>query len=175
MEIIKLKLVDLTPYHSNAKEHPREQIEQIKKSIKKFGNNDPIAVWGEKNIIVEGHGRLMALKELGYEEVECIRLDHLTEEERRAYTLAHNQLTMNTGWDDELLKIELDDLSDFDMSDFGFSIDDIEVDEEKEREDLGDDLKDEYSLIVNCEDESQLEELYNEMMERGFSCRLSTL
>ena len=99
---------------------PGEQIEQIKNSILQFGNNDPIAVWGDNNIIVEGHGRYIALQQLGYEEAECIRLDHLSEEERRAYTLAHNKLTMNTGWDFNVLALELEKLSDIDMSDFGF-------------------------------------------------------
>lgn len=99
---------------------PGEQIEQIKNSILKFGNNDPIAVWGDNNIIVEGHGRYTALQQLGYEEVECIRLDHLSEEERKAYTLAHNKLTMNTGWDFNVLALELEKLSDIDMNDFGF-------------------------------------------------------
>ena len=117
------------------------------------------------------------MQELGFEEAECIRLDHLSEEERRAYTLAHNQLTMNTGWDSELLNIELSELEemDFDMGDFGFAVDSIEEPDEKEREDLGSSLNDEYSLIVECDDENDLEQLYNEMTERGYSCRLSTL
>ena len=81
MEVVKLKLKDLKQYKKNAKLHPKEQIEQIKESIIQFGFNDPIAIWGNDNIIVEGHGRYLALKELGYKEVDCIRLDHMTDEE----------------------------------------------------------------------------------------------
>lgn len=120
MEIIKLKIDDITPYEKNAKIHTEEQIEQIKKSIQEFGMNDPIAVWGKNNTIVEGHGRLEALKQLGYTEVDCIRLDHLTDEERKAYTLAHNKINMNTGFDIDLLDEELDSIEDIDMSEFGF-------------------------------------------------------
>ena len=120
MEIIRLKINDITPYEKNAKIHTEAQIEQIKKSIQEFGMNDPIAVWGSDNTIVEGHGRLEALKQLGYTEVDCIRLDHLTDEERKAYTLAHNRINMNTGFDIDLLDEELDSIEDIDMSEFGF-------------------------------------------------------
>ena len=126
MEIIRLKIEDLKPYEKNAKQHPQEQIEQIKKSIEQFGMNDPIAVWGEKNIIVEGHGRLEALKQLGVTEVPCIRLDHLTDEERKAYTLAHNKLTMNSDFDLDILNDELDEIFNIDMADFGFE--NVEID-----------------------------------------------
>lgn len=130
MEIIKLNINDITPYENNAKIHTEVQIEQIKKSIQEFGMNDPIAVWGDKNTIVEGHGRLEALKQLGYTEVDCIRLDHLTDEERKAYTLAHNKINMNTGFDHMLLDEELDNIEDINMEDFGFeSIDEINMDE----------------------------------------------
>lgn len=107
MEIIKLGINDIKPYKGNAKKHPKEQIEQIKKSILAFGMNDPIAI-DENNTVIEGHGRLLALKELEYKEVECIRLSHLTLEQKRAYILAHNKLTLNTGFDVEILKVELD-------------------------------------------------------------------
>lgn len=119
MEIIKLKIKDLTPYEGNAKEHPKKQIEEIKNSIKQFGFCDPVGIWGDKNIIVEGHGRVMALEEMGETEVECIRLDHLTDEERRAYTLAHNKTTLSSDFNFEKLEAELAAIE-MDMSQFGF-------------------------------------------------------
>jgi ParB-like chromosome segregation protein Spo0J len=129
MDIINLDIDQLTPYYNNAKKHPQEQIEQIKKSIKEFGMCDPIAVWGEDNTVVEGHGRLFALDQLGIREIPCIRLDHLTDDQRKAYTLVHNQTTLNSGWDMEILGEELPDLfTDFDLCDYGFELGDaVEV------------------------------------------------
>lgn len=109
----------LTPYSKNAKKHPKEQIEEIKASIRHFGMDDPIGVWGDKNLIVEGHGRLIACKELGIETVPCIRLDHLTAEQRKAYTIAHNKTNMDSGFDMEILEGELAEITEIDMSDFG--------------------------------------------------------
>ena len=105
---------------TSEEELTEEQIKQIKKSIEEFGMNDPIGVWSDKNIIVEGHGRLQALKELGYTEVDCIRLDHLTDEERKAYSLVHNKLTMNTDFDFDRLEEELNSIDLIDMSLMGF-------------------------------------------------------
>jgi site-specific DNA-methyltransferase (adenine-specific) len=122
MEIEKINTDEVKPYENNAKLHPPEQIEQIKKSIKEFGNNDPIAI-DENNIIIEGHGRYQALKELGFKEIEVIKLTHLNEQQKKAYILAHNKLTMNTGFDFDTLNLELDSILDFDMSDFGFTLD----------------------------------------------------
>lgn len=124
MDKLKIEYVDIDsikPYKNNAKEHPQEQIEQIKNSIKQFNMIDTIGIW--KDEIVEGHGRLIACKELGYTEVPIIRLDHLTDEERKAYTLAHNKLTMNSDFDIDILNNELDDILNIDMSDFGFDLD----------------------------------------------------
>lgn len=122
MEIITIPIDKLTPDPNNAKDHPKWQIDQIKNSIEQFGNLDPIGVWGENNLIVEGHGRYEALKDLGYKEAECIRLDQLSEEERRAYALAHNKLTMNSGFIPEALDMSLDAIGEIDMSLFGFDI-----------------------------------------------------
>ena len=134
MQIERLSVDKIKVYPNNAKLHPAYQIEQIKKSIQMYGNNDPIAVWGKDNVIVEGHGRFIALTELGYDEVEVIHLDHLTDQQRRQYMLIHNQTTMNSGSADDLLRIELDDI-DIDMTDFGFDLDEeddepIEVQED---------------------------------------------
>lgn len=130
--MLKIEYVDINsikPYKNNAKEHPKEQIEQIKKSIQEFGNNDPIAVWHDE--IVEGHGRYIALKELGETNIPVIRLDGLTDEQRKAYTLVHNKLTMNSDFDFDLLSQELDSIIDINMEDFGFEIN-ISNDEEQE-------------------------------------------
>ena len=120
---LQVEYVDIStikPYKGNAKEHPKEQIEQIKKSMQEFGNIDPIGIW--HNEIVEGHGRYLALKELGEKTIPIIRLDDLTDEQRRAYTLVHNQLTMNSGFDLDTLKVELDNIGEIDMSEFGLSL-----------------------------------------------------
>ena len=129
MENLKIEYVDIDsikPYKNNAKKHPKEQIEQIKNSIKEFGMDDPIGIW--KDEVVEGHGRLIACKELGIEEVPIIRLDHLSDEERKAYALAHNKLTMNSDFDIDILNDEIDDILNIDMSDFGFEK--LELEEE---------------------------------------------
>lgn len=90
-----------------------------------MGFDDPIGIWGENNIIVEGHGRLMAAKELHLEKVPCIRLDHLTDEQRREYAIRHNRSQERSTWDFELLAEELAalDLDGIDMSDLDFKFD----------------------------------------------------
>lgn len=130
LEIEYVDIDSIKRYKNNAKLHPREQIEQIKKSIQEFGNNDPIAVW--HNEIVEGHGRYDALKELGEKEIPIIRLDNLTDEQRKAYTLVHNKLTMNSDFDMETLNLELESIVDIDMTDFGFELFEDETKEKDE-------------------------------------------
>ena len=132
MQKLQVEYVDvgtLKPYERNAKIHTDEQVDQIARSIEEFGMNDPIAVWKDGEII-EGHGRLMACQKLGITEVPIIRLDGLTDEQRRAYMNVHNQLTMNTGFDLDLLAAELGKIENIDMSMFGFDISDFVKDEE---------------------------------------------
>ena len=132
LKIEYIPIEDLTPYENNAKIHTEEQIQQIMQSIEDFGMNDPIAIWKD-NIIIEGHGRLLACQSLGIEEVPIIRLDDLTDDERKAYTLIHNKLTMNTDFDIDMLNEELEHIE-IDMSQFGFEIGTFE-DEEMDFED----------------------------------------
>ena len=174
LEIVKVDIDTIKEYEKNAKLHPKEQIEQIKKSIKEFGNNDPIAV-DENNVIIEGHGRIRALKELGYKEIDVIKLTHLSEEQKKAYILAHNKLTMNSDFDIDLLNEELDNIIDIDMADFGFEFAE-EIDEEEIQIDTSEkEIEDKSVLIVEAESEERLEELYDEFIERGLTCRVSIL
>lgn len=149
MEVIRIPMAELTPDPNNAKDHPAWQVEQIKRSIEQFGNLDPIGVWGDNNLIVEGHGRFLALQELGYTEAECIRLDWLSDEERRAYALVHNQTTMNSGFDALLLDQALQSITEIDMSLFGFDEDgDAEETESEEETDPLDSLPE--SRVMVC-------------------------
>lgn len=120
MQIVNINIDTIKEYENNTKIHTDEQIEQIMTSIERYGNNDPIAI-DENNVIIEGHGRYLALKRLGVEEVPVIKLEHLTEEQKREYILVHNKLTMNTGFDMQKLQAELETIE-FDMSSFDFDI-----------------------------------------------------
>lgn len=119
LQIEYLPIDALKPYCRNAKEHPQAQVEQIKRSIRDNGMCDPVGIWGPENTIVEGHGRVLACRELGMETVPCIRLDHLTDEQRREYAIVHNQTTMTSGFDPELLKLEIGELPKFDAAFYG--------------------------------------------------------
>ena len=110
---------ELLTYPNNAKKHDAQQIERMKKSIEQFGFNDPIAI-DKNNVIIEGHGRLMASKELGIEKLPCIRLGHLTDEEVKAYRNVHNKLNMDTGFDYDMLEMDLGEITNIDMTEFGF-------------------------------------------------------
>lgn len=129
LQIKQIPLKRLKPYKNNAKIHTKEQIKKIIQSIKDFGFNDPIAC-DEKGIIIEGHGRYEAAKKMGMQTIPTIILKGLTPAQKKAYILAHNKLTMDTGFDIEILTAELCSIEDggLDMSTFGFDID-ISVDE----------------------------------------------
>lgn len=98
---------ELTPYENNTRKHAPDDIEQIKKSILEDGFNDPIGIWGENNLIVEGHGRQIAAQELHLEKVPVIRLDHMTDDQRRDYAIRHNRTAELSAWDFSKLEEEL--------------------------------------------------------------------
>lgn len=120
----------LKPYGRNARTHSPKQITQIAASIKTFGFNNPVLV-DQHDVIIAGHGRLEAAKQLGLASVPTIRLEHLTDAEKRAYILADNKLAEKAGWDREILAIELQNLMelelDFDLSITGFEVPEIDV------------------------------------------------
>ena len=123
LKIEYINIDEIKTYENNAKLHPAEQIEQIKTSINEFGFNDPIAI-DKDNVIIEGHGRYIACKELGIKELPVIRLENLTDEQKRAYMLVHNKLTMNSDFDIDILNEELENIFDIDMAQFDFEIED---------------------------------------------------
>ena len=132
LQVTMMPTSDLIPYALNAKQHPDKQVAQIAASISEFGMNDPVAVWhnpkGEP-IIVEGHGRVLALQKLHVEECPVITLDNLSDEQRQAYTLIHNKLTMDTGFDPEVLEQALNQIPNIDMSDFDLEIPDVNTED----------------------------------------------
>lgn len=129
LKVEYLNKEELKPYANNAKLHPAEQIEQIKKSIREFGFNDPIAIWHD-NEIIEGHGRLLAVMEMDeIEQVPVIRIDGLTDEQRKAYMLVHNKLTMNSDFDLDVLAEELEDIISYSMDEYGFELGAIEIED----------------------------------------------
>lgn len=136
MNIVYLPVDDLIPYEHNAKQHPEKQVEHIANSIREFGFRQPIVVDAE-NVVVIGHGRLLAAQKLGLEAVPVVRADDLTEEQIKALRLADNK-TNESEWDFGELEAELADLAlDFDMSEFGFEDISANTDSEPEEERKG--------------------------------------
>jgi len=109
MQVQQYKVEDLIPYANNSRTHSDAQVAQIAASIKEFGWTNPILVDGEKGIIA-GHGRLLAARKLGMGKVPVIELTHLSEAQKKALVIADNKLALNSDWDEELLKIEFQDL-----------------------------------------------------------------
>lgn len=124
----KVDIEKLVPYARNSRTHSKEQVLQLRASLREFGFLNPCLIDKDFNVIA-GHGRIMAAKEEGIKEVPCIFIEHLTEAQKRAYIIADNKLAMNAGWDDEMLSIELSDLqgADFDLDLLGF--DPAEIDQ----------------------------------------------
>jgi ParB-like chromosome segregation protein Spo0J len=122
----KVNIDKLVPYARNARTHSKEQILQLRASLREFGFVNPVIVDKDLNIIA-GHGRILAAKEEGVKEVPCVFAEHLSEAQKRAYIIADNRLALNAGWDPEMLSVEISDLQgvDFDISLLGF--DDAEL------------------------------------------------
>lgn len=130
MKIETLSTASLIPYARNAKKHDASQVSKLAGSIREFGFNNPVLI-DKDNGIIAGHGRVLAAQSLGLETVPCIRLGHLTDTQRRAYILADNRLAeIGGGWDEEMLKLELADLtaSDLDVAELGFEAESLKID-----------------------------------------------
>lgn len=117
----QISIEALIPYARNSRTHSDAQIAQIAASIREFGFTNPILIDGSDNIIA-GHGRVLAARKLGLEDVPCLRLTHLSDAQKKAYVIADNKLALNSGWDFDLLKLEVQELEslNYDVSLLGF-------------------------------------------------------
>lgn len=172
LQIVYLSPHDLTPYEGNARKHGTEDVEQIKKSIELDGFNDPIGIWGEKNLIVEGHGRQLAAIQLGMKSVPCIRLDHLTDAQRRDYAIRHNRTAELSGWEWAQLEKECEalDLEGFDLSGLKWP-----KEEQEQAEQSSVAFHEKLQIIIDFQNEDEAETLYNRLTDEGYTCRISTL
>jgi ParB-like chromosome segregation protein Spo0J len=172
MQIFDKRLDEIKPYENNPRNNDGA-VEAVSNSIRRFGFKVPIVV-GSDGVIVAGHTRYKAAQLLGLQKVPCIVADDLTDEQVKAFRLADNKVSELATWDDEKLDIELDGLADFDMSEFGFSLDDLE-------DEPGDDTppsepnfnyKEQYAVVVTCKNEQEQEQTYNKLTEMGFECKV---
>jgi ParB-like chromosome segregation protein Spo0J len=167
----------LIPYVNNARTHSDEQVDQIASSIREFGFRSPVLV-GKDNMIIAGHGRVLAAKKLGLKTVPYIDCSDMTEIQTKAYILADNRIALNAGWDAQMLSLEIQGLaiSDIDMQLLGFS--DKELDQylgNAEDDVIGDEIIDDGNknlLMIECITENELQQLFDEMKERGFECKI---
>ena len=173
LKIVYLPPGDLTPYEKNTRKHSPDDIEQIKESIRQDGFSDPIGIWGEQNIIVEGHGRQIAALEMGLDEVPCIRLDHMTDEQRRDYAIRHNRTAELSAWDfgkleEELAALEIEG-HDFEGLKFGSFDHNDYVDDFFDRGIEAKEKAEVFGVKVICGTEDQVEEVMEMLQEAGFS------
>ncbi|WP_337742246.1 ParB N-terminal domain-containing protein, partial [Acidaminococcus intestini] len=150
----EMKLIpidELIPYVNNARTHSPEQINKLRASLREFGFINPVIIDKDKNIIA-GHGRVMAAREEGIQEVPCVLVDYLTDAQKKAYILADNRMALDAGWDEEILRVEIESLqgADFDVSLTGFDEDEIAhiFDEETEAKEDDFDVEEELQKPV---------------------------
>lgn len=175
LKVVEIPTEELLEYPNNAKLHPHEQVDQIANSIEEFGFNNPILAWhndqGEPEIVA-GHGRLMAAKKLGMEKLPVVFLDHMSEEQRRAYIIVDNSTNLSSGFDMEILNVELDGITDIDMSiwDLSIELDDFGFDESG----LDDDTEKENVIIsINCKSVNDYETIKEQLQQLSDSINAS--
>lgn len=174
LKIVYKKLDDLTPYENNPRLNDGA-VDAVAKSIEEFGFKVPIVI-DKDGVIVAGHTRLKAAKQLHIDEVPCIIADDLSDEELKAFRLADNKVSELAGWDFDKLDAELKNI-DFDMSDFGFDFNTI--DEENDKFDDADteyhDINDKTIIAIEFDTEQELESAFQKLNDEGYNCQILTL
>lgn len=171
MDVINISVKDLIPYERNTKKHDKTQINNVAESIKQYGFVQPIVI-DKDNVVVIGHCRLLAAKQLKMKEVPCVCVEDLTDEQVKALRIVDNK-SNESEWDFDILTDELAelDLSAFDF-DFGVSLDEDDT-ETKEREEIA--LNESISVVVECSDDEEAEAIFEKLSEEGYKCHISTL
>lgn len=166
LKIEYLPVSVLKPYEKNAKKHPDDQVEHIANSIREFGFRQPLVI-DKENVLVIGHGRLLAAKKLGLDSVPCVCADDLTDEQIKALRLADNK-TNESEWDFDLLGGELDDIFDIDMEQFGFELEDDEDSEIRlSSKELSEYQYIHYLVTINVEEEQKYTDVIDHLKEMG--------
>lgn len=175
MQIINKRVEELRAYDKNPRRND-DAVEYVANSIREFGFKVPVVI-DEHNTIVCGHTRVKAAVKLGMGEVPCIVADDLTPAQIKAFRLADNKVGELAMWDWDLLSDEMEELDELgiDMSDFGFLS--LEDDEEPQEapQDLSDEVKEVYEVIIECSSEGEQEAVYYKLTQEGFKCRVLTL
>lgn len=169
MQIKYLKTSSLKPYEKNAKKHDKKQVSNVAESIKQFGFVQPVVIDKNNNIII-GHCRLEASKKLNLDEVPCVMVDDLTDEQVRKLRLLDNKLN-ESDWDIDLIAEEIVDL-DFDDFDVDWE---LPEDEENQIERKEINLEENISVIVKCKNDEETETIFNKLSNEGYICQISTL
>ena len=170
---IEVRLIDdIKPYENNPRDND-DAVDSVANSIKEFGWQQPIVV-DKDNVIIVGHTRYKAAKQLGMDEVPVVVASKLTPEQVKAYRLADNKVGELADWDFEKLNTELDGIEDIDMSDFGFDDSDKEINDEADVDslDLSDNVEEKFELKAECQDEKSLEDLYDRLQKEGYTCSI---
>ncbi len=178
-QIEQVSIGALIPYARNSRTHSDAQVAQIAASIREFGFTNPVLI-DQGDGIIAGHGRTLAARKLGLDEVPCIRLSNLTDAQKKAYIIADNKLALNAGWDDDLLKVELEDLAllDFDLTLLGWDnlpqfgdevdydiLDDDDVDDQLK--DMTDGVKKAIQIEFELHDYEEAQELIKFWRQKG--------
>lgn len=160
MGIVYKNINELKPYENNSRTHDESQINQICASINEYGWTNPVLI-DEKGMIIAGHGRVEAGKKLDIKEVPCIVLSNLTEAQKKAYIIADNKMALNAGWNEDLLRLELDNLKelDFDLELTGFSTDELDelFQEDGEEQEV---IEDDFDIELPEEPKAKLGDIY---------------
>ena len=184
----KINIDEIKPYERNARIHSSKQIKQIMEAIKAFGFTNPLLIDDENNLIA-GHGRLEAVKQLNIidfkdkpiQELPAIIITGLSEADKKALIIADNKIAENASWDYELLQAEFQELEaiNYDLDLMGFdNLDEIlgaDIDVEQETKEIKEvEINQKYELLIKCKDEKELEQAYNENIEKGYECKVLT-